>query len=234
MWKAFEKQTKLSLVLTKNEDAFAIIGDTSFKFKFVKCGLWVKHVIPNDEIINSIYMRLPSSPIFYNTIRTKVSLISFEGKTDYFSAQINQDNIIPNRLIISFADTDAITTGNFAKNPFNFQNYKISEIDLREGTSQYPYSSALSFDFSKNKVLDGYYTLFNGIQKPSYDSHIDLNAYKNGYFFVVYDLRNSEDCPEYKELTRSGALNLFVKFQEPPNKPISIVCYQEFNQTKFK
>ena len=61
--------------------------------------------------------------------------------------------------------------------------------------------------------------------------NIDLNAYKNGYFFVVYDLRNSEDCPEYKELTRSGALNLFVKFQEPPNKPISIVCYQEFNQT---
>ena len=49
--------------------------------------------------------------------------------------------------------------------------------------------------------------------------------------FVVFDLRHSEDCPEYKEYPRSEALNLRVSFKSPPNKPISVICYQEYNQT---
>ena len=83
---------------------------------------------------------MPTSPIFYNIIifPYKFSLISFEGTTDYFSTKINQDNLIPNRLLFGFTDTDAVITGNYTKNPFNFQNYNITEIDLREGTSSYP------------------------------------------------------------------------------------------------
>ena len=225
------KQTKLTIVLTKNDDSFALIGDNNFKFKFVNCGLWVKQVVPNDDIVNMINERLVSSAIHYNTIKTKVSIYTFDGKTDNLSQIINPDNLIPNKLVVCFADNDAIATGNYAKNPFNFQNYNIKEIDLREGTSQFPYTTALTFDFENNKFLDGYWTLFNGIQKPSFDSHIDMNAYKNGYFFIAYDLRRSEDCPEYKEISRSGCLTLNVKFKEAINKPISIICYQEFNHT---
>ena len=225
------KQTKLTLILTKNDDSFAILGNKDFRFKFVKLGLWVKHVIPNDEIQNSINMRITTSPIFYNTINTKVTMVTFDGKTNEFSTRVNTENIVPNKLIVCFADSDGIQTGNFLKNPFNFQSYSITQIDLREGTSSFPYTTALSFDFENNKYLDGYYTLFNGIEKPSQDSHIDRNAYKNGYFFVVFDLRHSEDCPEYKEYPRSEALNLRVSFKSPPNKPISVICYQEYNQT---
>jgi hypothetical protein len=143
------KQTKLTLILTKNDDSFALIGNKDFRFKFVKLGLWVKHVIPNDEIQNSINMRITSSPIYYHTIQTKVSIYSFEGKTNEFSTKVNSENIIPNRLIVCFADSDAVSTGNFSKNPFNFQTYQINEIDLREGTSSFPYTTALSFDFEK-------------------------------------------------------------------------------------
>ena len=136
-------------------------------------------------------MIITSSPIFYNTINTKVTMVTFDGKTNEFSTRVNTENIVPNKLIVCFSDSDGIQTGNFTKNPFNFQTYSITQIDLREGTSSFPYTTALSFDFENNKYLDGYYTLFNGIEKPSQDSHIDRYAYKSGYFFVVFDLRIS-------------------------------------------
>jgi hypothetical protein len=70
-------------------------------------------------------MRITTSPIFCNTINTKVTKFSFDGKTTEFSTRVNTENLVPNKLIVCFADSDGIQTGNFVKNPFNFKTYSI-------------------------------------------------------------------------------------------------------------
>lgn len=223
------KQTKLNLTLKKNDDAFALLGDKSFKFKIVKCGLWVRSVIPNDEIVDAFNSQILSSQIFYNSVKTKVSIFNFLGTEKEYTTKLNQVDLIPNRLILCFNDYDALTSGSYDKNPFNFQHFGIRQISVRVNGSEYPYTNGIYFDFENNKSLDGYWTLFNGVQKPSFDSHIDLHAYKNGYFFLVLDLRHTDDCFEFKEINRSGSLYLTLTFDKNIQKSIGIVSYMEYN-----
>ena len=89
-------------------------------------------------------------------LRCKQRLIT-TGSTD-FDETISQ-GVIPRRLWVCMVDQDARAV-NYKKNPFNFQHYNLSSIQLRVAGKMVPLE-AIQANFGANKYKHLYFNLFS-------------------------------------------------------------------------
>ena len=98
-----------------------------------------------------------------------------------------------------------------------------------------PYMVPLSFNATANHWLNGYCTLFQGM-----DSNVELTGnnitrleYPNGNFFVVFNIFKKCNST-YDTILRTGSVNLNLTFSEPtPNPAISLIALSEYD-TSFE
>ena len=88
---------------------------------------------------------------------------------------------IPNRVFAGLVNTDTFN-GSFAKNPYNFKNYKIMDISLKSD-GQEQSSEPIKLDFTDGKIREGYWSLLQTVSKVLKDADIDIlrEDYANGY-----------------------------------------------------
>ena len=133
---------------------------------------------------------------------------------------------MPNRVIVGFVFTDSFT-GSMESNPFNFGNHKITNLTLKIASKALPYSSALDFDFTNNRYIQGYNSLFQGIRESP--NNITYDDYKNGYTLFAYDLTPDLCSENHFNLLQDGSLDLDITFGEAPKKSITAIFYLEFD-----
>ena len=56
---------------------------------------------------------------------------------------------------VGLVDNGALT-GDFTKNPYNFQHFDVSEVSLTDGGREVD-GQPLHFDFAKNQYVEGYW-----------------------------------------------------------------------------
>lgn len=125
--------------------------------------------------------------------------------------------VLPTRVIVGMVDSKAFN-GSFSHNPFNFQHFNIKQIQL-------------TLDFSNNKYLRGYYTLFEGIDRPVFlhGNDISRRDYGNGYTLFAFDITPDLCSGDHFNLLKSGSLLLELSFAENLIQPIHLIVYMEFD-----
>jgi len=223
-------QQKFTLNLKLNDPVSFLMGEGKYKMTVISAHFWAKQVTPNDNILNSVALNLEKRFAVYNTNKVTANVIKLklEGRAETVNIV---SGILPKRAVFALVDFEASGVGQINKNPYFFHHFDMKGFDLRENGSTSPHSHALEFNFDQNEYLDGYWSLFEGIDKPFLGNCISREDYANGYTFLAFDMTPNGECEPFQPVTKNGTLTARITVGKVPTTAVGLFCYLEYNET---
>ena len=218
--------------LVRNKDAFTLMSNVNgaaHKLQIQSCKLFVRKakISPSvlvahasaQEVSN---MKFPIRRVVCKTFTITNGLMNFTQE-NLFSGQL------PSRIIIGMVDNQAFN-GAFDRNPFNFKHYDVSSLKLY-ADGYHGFLAPLEMDFTNNRSLLGYMSLFCGTGKMFRDEGLDIQRSEYGSGFTLYAFDLSPDLAEndHYSLNRQGNVRLDIKYRVALPQTINVICYGEFD-----
>ena len=237
----------LKVVLNRSSDAFSLmeIGNNPAiepKVQLSDVILKVRKVKVDQSVSDGVERMLKQTPALYPIRRVECKILTIPANLP----NVRQDNIfsgiIPNSFVVGLVHVDA-TTGEYDKNPYNFQHFGVTsasltangqEIPFKLLTLKYPKDANGKVDPANDTELDfdeAYNTLFSGTGKIYSNAGLDITRedYPGGYALYAFDL-TPDMCKsaEYFNTVQRGSLTLALTFGESKGHAIGMVCYGDF------
>ena len=133
---------------------------------------------------------------------------------------------LPTLVVVDCVDNNAFNEV-LKKNPFNFQNYKITRISLHvDGEEKCP----LTCDFETGRIAQAYMSLFSSTEKAFKDEDIDISRedYVNSYSLFCFDMTPDLRESDHFSLIKSGNVRLAINFAGELARTINVIVYVEF------
>ena len=230
----------LKVVLNRSSDAFSLmeIGNSPAiepKVQLTDVVLKVRKVRVDQSVSDGVERMLKQTPALYPIRRVECNL-----------PNVRQDNIfsgiIPNSFVVGLVHVDA-STGEYGKNPYNFQHFGVTSVSLTANgqeipfkllTLKYPEDDDGKIDPAKDTELDfdeAYNTLFSGTGKIYSNARLDITRedYPAGYALYAFDL-TPDMCKsaDYFNAVQRGSLTLALTFGASHKHAIGMICYGDF------
>ena len=231
---------QFTLKLTPSRDAFRLwreapatgVTPTNYKVEIVQALLKVPMIKPTPAMLLGHSEGLRNGPALYPFERTEVK--TFVIPTGQSSWPIENLFIsrIPKRLIVAFVTSEAFS-GEFSKNPFNFQHFKLSYLCLTVDGACVP-SRALQTDFDNQIYLDAYDTIFSLTEddmpgKPRKTPTIKRDEFAGGYALFCFNIDNSTQGDEVLNPQTVGLSKMEIKFAESLKQSVTVIMYAAYN-----
>ena len=148
-------------------------------------------------------------------------------------ADLSEPNLVngelPNKVVIGLVKTDAFN-GSLQLNPFNFENFNVSQIALRRNGQSIPYDP-MQLDFEEDSYFMAYFSLMFGtnLWGANVSNSISLPSFKNGCTLYSYDLTGDDSNSSALSLVKVGNLALSVRLKRPSEHSITIITYLEYD-----
>ena len=237
----------LKVVLNRSSDAFSLmeIGNSPGiepKVQLTDVVLKVRKVKVDQSISDGVERMLKQTPALYPIRRVECKILTIPAN----QPNTRQDNIfsgiIPNSFVVGLVHVDA-STGEYGKNPYNFQHFGVTSVSLTANgqeipfkllTLKYPKDANGKIDPANDTELDfdeAYNTLFSGTGKIYSNAGWDITRedYPGGYALYAFDL-TPDMCKsaDYFNTVQRGSLTLALTFGESKDHAIGMVCYGDF------
>ena len=237
----------LKVVLNRSSDAFSLmeIGNNPAiepKVQLSDVVLKVRKVKVDQSVSDGVERMLKQTPALYPIRRVECKILTIPANLP----NTRQDNIfsgiIPNSFVVGLVHVDA-TTGEYGKNPYNFQHFGVTSISLTANgqeipfkllTLKYPEDDNGKIDPAKDVELDfdeAYNTLFSGTGKIYSNAGLDITRedYPGGYALYAFDLTpDMSKSADYFNTVQRGTLTLALTFGDSKDHAIGMVCYGDF------
>ena len=240
---------ELKVVLNRSPNVFCLMdtsGTTKLdpKVKFEDVVLKIRKVKVDDIVSAANEAALKKTPALYPIRRVECKALSIPADLPH----VRKDNIfsgaIPKSFVFGLVDAKAYSgiygTGTAGKaengNPYNFKNYEVTTITLTVNGEEIPFKQ-LNLDYKggddgkTKEFVQAYNTLFSGTGKMYANTGLDITRedYPEGYTLYAFDL-TPDMCSSsgYFNAVQRGSLSLDITFGEPPDDPIAMVCYGDF------
>ena len=234
------------VVLNRSSDAFSLMDLNSTaiepKVQLSDVVLKVRKVKVDQSVSDGVERMLKQTPALYPIRRVECKILTIPANLP----NVRQDNIfsgiIPNSFVVGLVHVDA-TTGEYDKNPYNFQHFGVTSVSLTANgqeipfkllTLKYPKDPAGKIDPANDTELDfdeAYNTLFSGTGKIYSNTGLDITRedYPGGYALYAFDL-TPDMCKsaDYFNTVQRGSLTLALTFGESTDHAIGMVCYGDF------
>ena len=237
----------LKVVLNRSSDAFSLMeigNDPAIepKVQLSDVVLKVRKVKVDQSISDGVERMLKQTPALYPIRRVECKILTIPANLP----NVRQDNIfsgiIPNSFVVGLVHVDA-TTGEYDKNPYNFQHFGVTSVSLTANgqeipfkllTLKYPEDDNGKIDPAKDTELDfdeAYNTLFSGTGKIYSNAGLDITRedYPGRYALYAFDL-TPDMCKsaDYFNTVQRGSLTLALTFEGSHKHAIGMVCYGDF------
>ena len=237
----------LKVVLNRSSDAFSLmeIGNSSPIEPTVQLSdvvLKVRKVRVDQSVSDGVERMLKQTPALYPIRRVECKILTIPANLP----NVRQDNIfsgiIPNSFVVGLVHVDA-TTGEYGKNPYNFQHFGVTSVSLTANgqeipfkllTLKYPKDANGKIDPANDTELDfdeAYNTLFSGTGKIYSNAGLDITRedYPGGYALYAFDL-TPDMCKsaDYFNTVQRGSLTLSLTFGDSKDHALGMVCYGDF------
>jgi hypothetical protein len=220
----------LNIQLKKTTSAFSLMwanDKTQYEVDITKINFIVRRVKVSPALANAHNNTLMKSLACYPIKRTKVSKYSISTTGQSFSETIYQ-GVLPSRVVIGMVLNKAFM-GNNIENPFNFQHFNLAKLSLSSSGVLSPYKEALEFDFNNNNYMNGFRTLFDGIDKAETGNNISRSDYPNGYALFAFDFTPDMCSSHHFNLQKTGSLSIDMSFSQELTNAITLIVYYEFD-----
>ena len=237
----------LKVVLNRSSDAFSLMdfNDPAIepKVQLTDVVLKVRKVKVDQSVSDGVERMLKQTPALYPIRRVECKILTIPAN----QPNTRQDNIfsgiIPNSFMVGLVHVDA-TTGEYAKNPYNFAHFGVTSVSLTANgqeipfkllTLKYPKDANGKIDPANDTELDfdeAYNTLFSGTGKIYSNAGLDITRedYPGGYALYAFDL-TPDMCKsaDYFNTVQRGSLTLALTFETShKDHAIGMVCYGDF------
>ena len=137
---------------------------------------------------------------------------------------------LPQRVYVFMIKQDAYN-GKLNKNPYNFQSFGLSKLQVFNNGRCLPYSQGLTRLSDNKDYLKFFNTTLQAINSPE-SFGIKYDQYEWGYFIVAIDVSAdfSSGC-DYNKIDEFGSLRLAIDFNAPLKEPITLFCIGEVQET---
>ena len=236
----------LKVVLNRSGDTFSLmdLNDPAIepKVQLTDVVLKVRKVRVDQSDSDGVERMLKQTPALYPIRRVECKILTIPANLP----NVRQDNIfsgiIPNSFVVGLVHVDA-STGEYGKNPYNFQHFGVTSVSLTANgqeipfkllTLKYPENPDGKIDPAKDTELDfdeAYNTLFSGTGKIYSNAGLDITRedYPGGYALYAFDL-TPDMCKsaDYFNTVQRGSLTLSLTFETSHKHAIGMVCYGDF------
>ena len=236
----------LKVVLNRSSDAFSLmdLNDPAIepKVQLTDVVLKVRKVKVDQSVSDGVERMLKQTPALYPIRRVECKILTIPAN----QPNTRQDNIfsgiIPNSFVVGLVYVDA-TTGEYGKNPYNFQHFGVTSVSLTANgqeipfkllTLKYPKDPDGKIDPANDTELDfdeAYNSLFSGTGKIYSNGGLDITRedYPGGYVLYAFDL-TPDMCKsaDYFNTVQRGSLTLALTFETSHKHAIGMVCYGDF------
>ena len=236
----------LKVVLNRSSDAFSLMDKNEPaiepKVLLTDVVLKVRKVKVDQSVSDGVERMLKQTPALYPIRRVECKILTIPANLP----NVRQDNIfsgiIPNSFVVGLVHVDA-STGEYGKNPYNFQHFGVTSVSLTANgqeipfkllTLKYPVNEDGKIDPAKDTELDfdeAYNTLFSGTGKIYSNAGLDITRedYPGGYALYAFDL-TPDMCKsaDYFNAVQRGSLTLALTFGDSKDHAIGMVCYGDF------
>lgn len=220
-----------------SSDAFVLMGTArTYKMKIKEIALYVRRVTPSSTLMVQHAKILASG----TTAKYPIQRVQMKSKPiQNGTTNIVSDHFwlgqLPRRLVFGIVGAPHFN-GDFAKNPFHFQHFKVSEVTLRYAGQLYP-TEPLKLDFAEtdtgpaNKSIRGYDSLFTALHKKSLndDFGISRGDYEKGFTLYAFDFTPDFADGAHYSRKEEGSLDLSIRFKEALTEGAILICYAEFD-----
>jgi len=221
----------LRLRLVRSKNAFCLMSDNAqaaFKIKMHDCKLFVRKIKLSPSVFVAHAKALEVGNAKYPIRRVICKTFTVPTGNLDFSQEYLFTGQLPTRLVIGCVDNDAYN-GSYAKNPFNFKHYSLTQIKVfLDGQQQH--IKPLEPNFATNQIVGSYMSLFSGTGKQQRDQGNDISRedYAGGYTLFAFDLTPDLAEEGHFNLSREGSVRVDLKFAVALPNTINVIAYAEF------
>ena len=174
-----------------------------------------------------------SWPLFF--VKTHLKVANIIAGQNAFSWDLINTAYLPRSVIVTFVDSTALI-GSYKKNPFNFQNFNLTQISiLVNGVSAPGMPIHVNYDPSATQgiaVAEDLQRLYDAKNKSSHigviggSDHSGLELVRKdirkGYALHLFNLEPVFNGDMYFDLLKTGSLSLNSMFVNP--LPLNVSC----------
>jgi len=225
------KNMKFDLTLLRNRDSFYLMGDTKSNYQYIITSalLHVRYVDIHSNILGIHQKLIANRPLAYPYKRTTTK--NFVVPSGLYQYDLEISKKVPNILVIGFVSNIAYK-GSYDTNPFNFNHFNLSSLDLTIGGYSVLPQTASKLDFKNNLYSRAYYSLYNSVFKGAIDHGNDISRkeFGNGYTLFVYDLTPDMTSGNNFNLIQNDKQKVVkLQFETPLESQIYAICYFEYD-----
>jgi hypothetical protein len=217
--------------LVRSKDTFCLMSaqeNLRFKVKIIDCKLYVRKVKISSPVFLAHGKALEAGTAKYPIRRVICKTFTIPRGNLDFSQENLFNGQIPTRLVLGCVDNDAFN-GSYAKNPFNFKHYNITQIKVYlDGQNQM--MKPLDMNFAQQQYISAYMSMFSGTGKQFQNEGncINRNDYASGYTLFAFDLTPDLGEEDHFNLIKEGSLRVDLKFANGLPNTINVLAYAEF------
>ena len=221
----------LQLRFVRSKPNFSLMSaaeGAAFKIIISECKLFVRKVKLMDDLLKIHGEEFQDTTAKYPLRRVVCKTFTVPAQSFDFSKEKLFTGQLPTRLVLACVDNDAYN-GTFAKNPFNFKNYNLSQLKVYIDGQQHRIKP-LDLNFDTDQYLHGYMSLFSGMGKMFKDEGTDIERkdFKNGYAIYAFDLTPDMSDGDHFNLIKAGSVRVDMTFRNGLPNTINVIAYAEF------
>jgi len=219
----------VKIKLVRSKDAFCVMSDADCKVRIIKAAMFVRKVKLSPSVFLAHAKALENGTVKYPIRRVVCKTFTVPNGFRDVSHEKLFSGQLPTRLVVGLVSNEAFN-GSRTQNPFNFQNFGVTEISLYMDGQQEGSIKPMELDYENDQYIRAYNTLFAGTGKIFRDEGIaiDRNDYKEGYALYAFNLTADLGDEENFNLMRQGSVRLVLKFADALTTTVTVVCYAEF------
>ena len=120
----------------------------------------------------------------------------------------------------------------YTRNPFNFQNFGLTEISVYSDGRQQHGIKPLKTDFARSLYVRGFNTLSSGTAKSFRDESnanaLDRTCFAGGLALYAFDLASDLGEDDHFSLATRGSVRPVLKFADALTYQVTVIAYAEF------
>ena len=220
-------QVEITIKLYPQRKEFFLLSEEAsvdYKFRIADAYLPVCVVTPSPWVIIGHKEALEKSNAIYPYTRTEMKTISVTRGEYGFQLEDVFQGSVPKELIIAMVTSQAYN-GAYNANPFNLRHFNIGSLSVNIDGQSAP-TQPLQLDFLGKSYLDGYMSLFRGLDRDSQDSGFDISPqdYANGYCIFAFNLQSGDYLP----LMKRSNVRIEARFLSPLVQNINVILMAKF------
>lgn len=136
---------------------------------------------------------------------------------------------IPSKCVVGLVSSTAFN-GKLSKNPFNFQEFSLSKINISTDLDQ-AISNYVSYNFAGNQMLEGFLN-FSRVVGNNRKLLVNRNTWRKGKTLHAFNLSPKANSDSIS-VVRNGSVRLHLDFNSPTTETIIVVILAVYDSLLY-